>query len=608
MKKSLSISAVMTIFVLLIFSIVCSKQKTTSSKAKEYQSQGEKLMEQFKLDQARASFKKAIEEDMNFTQAHRSYIDVSLQMGEEFRDELQKEYEAYLKAQPENPVIYYALGRIYADDKDQEKAFQKAIELDPYYPWGHFGMAYIHYIQKEFEKAIDRYEKAIELEPDEEIFYTSLAGLLRNRNPERYKQVQEIIQEKFPESSYVALMAYTNASRIKEESEKMAALEDYIKSYPNGPNASIALKRILDFHKKSNPEKAEKIAREALARPMTGTDKRFHRMAYTFLFQHSLDSVDEGALEKITNEIIESKNTDPSLYFQIGSQLQKDKQFELAEKFYLKAIEMISPENVYGTMAHGRFPEKELVDYCNEVFNLYSKDLGKLYLEMNEFENALGRLDQISFKDPDPEHHFLLAKAHIKIGNKEKAYESLVESLCLEPNDSARKMLIQVSEQLNKEENITEKIWKKRLERAEPAADFKLPDLEGNIVSLTDYRGKVVLINFWFPACGPCLMELPHIQKIYDKYKDRELEVLLIQVSQTKEEGKKFLEKNKYTMTSLYSDGTWAIENYGVKACPTNFFIDRQGRIIFKSTGYTPGDEKKIESQIKELLEFFDDQ
>ena len=56
-------------------------------------------------------------------------------------------------------------------------------------------------------------------------------------------------------------------------------------------------------------------------------------------------------------------------------------------------------------------------------------------------------------------------------------------------------------------------------------------------------------------------------------------------------------------MTSLYSDGKWAKDNYGVEAAPTNFFIDRQGRIVFKRTGYTPGDEKEIESQIVELLE-----
>jgi peroxiredoxin len=337
---------------------------------------------------------------------------------------------------------------------------------------------------------------------------------------------------------------------------------------------------------------------------MTGVDKRTHSTAYLFQFKGAVESNDSNAIEKITNEIISSECTDPSLYFKIAGQLQKEKSFELAEKFYLKAIELIKPENVYGTMAHGTFSEEYLAESCANVSSWYNTDLGKLYLEMNQPKRALAQFNQVELKDPNPEHYFMIAKANNQIGNKEKAYEALVETLGLATNDEAREMLIQLSKELNKDEDIQEIIWNKRHERAKPAADFTLPDIEGNQVSLKDFRGKVVLINFWFPACGPCQMELPHIQKIYDKLKDQGLSVLLIQAAQTKEEGKKFLDDNKYTMTSLFSDGKWAEENYGVTACPTNFFIDGQGRIIFKSSGYSPGAEKDIESQIKELLEF----
>lgn len=606
MNKNISTSIILIIFVLLNFSSVLSEQKKISSKAEEYYSQGEKLKEQLKLDKARINFKNAIEEDMNFTQAHRSYIDVSLQMGEEFRLELQEEYEAYLRAQPNNPVIYYALGRIYADDEEKEKVFQKAIGMDPNYPWGHFGMAYIYINNKEIEKAITCYEKAIELDPDETVFYTSLARLLNNRQPERYKQLRETIRKKFPDSSYVALMAYSNASRIKEEAERIAALENYLDSYPNGPNASSALRTVLNFYKKDNPEKAEKIAQKALSIPMTGTDKRSHKVAYIFLFQHVVGSNDESAVEKLTSEIIESKSTDPSLYSQIAGQLLKENRFELAEKFYFKAIEMITPKNVYGTMAHGSYSEKDLLEYCDEVSNWFQTDLGKMYLQTSRPNKALIQLNQIEYKEPNPEHYFLLAKAYNQIGNNEKTYELLIETLSLALNEEASDMLNQLSKQLNKE-GTTQEIWNKRLERAKPAVDFNLPNMEEKLVSLKDFRGKVVLINFWFPSCGPCQMELPHIQKIHDKYKDQDLKVLLIQVAQTKEEGQKFLEDNNYTMTSLYSNGKWAEGNYGVKSCPTNFFIDRQGRIIFKSTGYSPGDEKELESQIRELLEYLDD-
>ena len=604
MSKNKAAIIVATIFLLQGFLYVFSNQITDFSKAEKYYQQGEKLLGQFKLHDARAHFKKAIEEDMNFTQAHRSYIDVSLQMGEELREELQKEYEAYLGAQPDNPVIYYALGRIYEDDEEKEEVFQKAIELDPSYPWGYFGMGYIHLMKKEIEKAIVCYEKAIELEPEEVLFYSSLARLLYDRHPDRYKQVEEIILKKFPDHFSAAMIVYQRASSIKGEAEKAAALEIYFKSYPDGPNASLALMRVLDFYKKNDPGKGEKIAREALSLPMTSEDKRSHKFAYLFLYQKAVDSKDTKEVEKICSEILASKNTDPSLYAQVADQLQKVKNLELAEKYYLKAIDMITPENVHGTMAHGRFPEEALADYCKQVANWYCSALGKMYLEMNQPKQALFQLNQVEPTDPDSEHYLNLAKAYNQIGNKEKAYESLIESLSLGANEEAREMLSQISEQLNKKEDTKAEIWEKRLEQAKPAVEFTLPDLEGNQVSLKDFRGKVVLINFWFPACGPCQMELPHIQKIYDKYKDQGLAVLLIQTSQTQDDGKKFLEDHNYTMTSLYSEGNWVRDNYGVKVVPTNLFIDRQGRIIFQSTGYSPGMEKEVESQIKELLEY----
>jgi len=461
------------------------------------------------------------------------------------------------------------LGRIYSDDEDKEKTFQKAIELDP----------------------------------NEVLFYTSLARLLYKRNPERLKQVQGIVLKKFPDSYDAALMVYSRASRIEDEVEKISAFEHYLKSYPNGPNAFSALSRILNYYKKNSPEKAEKIAREALSHPMKGPDKRSHRAAYLFLFHKAIDSKDKNAMEKITSEILASKSTDPSLYSKIAGQFQKEKRFELAEEFYLKAIEMITPENVYGTMAHGAFSEESLAEYCNEVVNFYRFDLGKLYLEMSQPNKALTQLNQVEFKESNPEYYLYLAKTYNQIGKKEKAYELLIETLSLSVNKEASELLSQLSKQLNKKENPQEQIWQKRLEQAKPAVDFTLPDMEENQVSLKDFKGKVVLINFWYPLCGPCQMELPHIQKIYDKYKDQDFKVLLIQVAQTKEEGKKFLNDHNYTMTSLYSDGKWAKDNYGVEAAPTNFFIDRQGRIVFKRTGYTPGDEKEIESQIVELLE-----
>ena len=588
----------------LQFHFSFAQLKKDSLSAQSYYQEGEKLWKLRKLEEAKEQFKKAIAADINFTPAHRSYIDLTLGMADESRTELQKEYEALLKAHPNNPVIHYSLGKIYEDDAEKEKAFQKAIDLDPKYPWGYFGMAYIHIQKKEIDKAISCYEKAVELDPNEVLFYVQLASQVRQKDPVRYNQVQELIIEKFPGSWNAGLIQFERASQIADEKERIAAFESYWKSNPDGPNIPIALKQIFSYYEKNNPEKGEKLAREVLAHPMPKDDKRSHSAAYNFLFTKAMNSSEPSQVKKIADEIFNSNNPDPSLYFGIANQFKEKKHYDDTEKFYFKALEKVTPENVYGTMAHGSFPDELLKEYCQEVFNSYSSELGQFYLEANRPQDALTQFNLVKMKEPEPGHYFNLAKAYHQVGEKEKAYEYLIETLSLAAQSEARDLLKQLAKELNKKDDPMQKIWQKRLQGAIPAPNFTLPDLDGNQVSLSSFRGKVVLLNFWFPACGPCQMEFPHLQKLHEKYQDQGLKILLVQVAQSKEDGKKFLSSKNYTMQSLYADSKWAQNNYGVIAAPSNFFIDRTGRIIFKSTGYTPGKEKEIEAQVLELLEF----
>ena len=78
------------------------------------------------------------------------------------------------------------------------------------------------------------------------------------------------------------------------------------------------------------------------------------------------------------------------------------------------------------------------------------------------------------------------------------------------------------------------------------ATDFTLKDLSGNNVSLSDYRGKVVFLDFWATWCPPCRMSIPEIEKMYEEYKDNENIIILgINMAEDKNEVEKFVEKNK---------------------------------------------------------------
>ena len=126
-----------------------------------------------------------------------------------------------------------------------------------------------------------------------------------------------------------------------------------------------------------------------------------------------------------------------------------------------------------------------------------------------------------------------------------------------------------------------------------PEFDFELYDQYGNLKRLSDYKGKVVFLNFWATWCPPCRAEMPDIQKLYEKYqKEEDPEVVILGVaspgygSEQDEEGiKAFLDENAYTYPVCMDHGGEVMRSYYVSAFPTTFMITRDGYIY----GYVPG-------------------
>lgn len=112
----------------------------------------------------------------------------------------------------------------------------------------------------------------------------------------------------------------------------------------------------------------------------------------------------------------------------------------------------------------------------------------------------------------------------------------------------------------------------------EVAPDFTLTDLEGNSVSLSDYSGTPVLVNFWATWCPPCRSELPLIQRYQDKYGD-EFVVLAVDGGETAEDVQSFVDAQGYTMKFLLDPDFAVAELYQVRGFPTSLFIDANGAI-----------------------------
>jgi len=120
----------------------------------------------------------------------------------------------------------------------------------------------------------------------------------------------------------------------------------------------------------------------------------------------------------------------------------------------------------------------------------------------------------------------------------------------------------------------------------DPAPDFTLPDINGNKHRLSDYRGKVVLLNFWAKWCAPCLAEMPSMESLKTKLKDEAFVILAVSIHKEDLGSlKKFVEEKHYGFTVLHSpDGS--IQNlYNTGAIPTSFVIDKSGTVFSRIKG-----------------------
>ena len=142
-----------------------------------------------------------------------------------------------------------------------------------------------------------------------------------------------------------------------------------------------------------------------------------------------------------------------------------------------------------------------------------------------------------------------------------------------------------------------------------PAYDFQLKDQYGNLHKLSDYKGKVVFLNFWATWCPPCREEMPHIEEIYKEYGYNKNDVVILGAAspataenpspqdESEEKIKAFLIKNNYTFPVVFDVKGEIFRNYYINAFPTTFMIDKDGNIM----GYFAGGLSK--ENMKKIIE-----
>jgi thiol-disulfide isomerase/thioredoxin len=204
---------------------------------------------------------------------------------------------------------------------------------------------------------------------------------------------------------------------------------------------------------------------------------------------------------------------------------------------------------------------------------------------------------------------FLLKiKCLIAAGKEELAYQTLLENYSKSPSKKVYQILESTAKTLQKTpEQVDENIKTERYKNIEMATNLtRINLLDSTKVSISDFKGKVVLLSLWYPSCSPCRAEMPHLENVLKNFDRNEVVYLTINVL-PKEDGliKGILEKTGYTFIPLNDDFYGNKGNLSTSGYPTNFLLDKEGNIITKSFyARNQSEEESLELMIKDILKY----
>jgi thiol-disulfide isomerase/thioredoxin len=244
-------------------------------------------------------------------------------------------------------------------------------------------------------------------------------------------------------------------------------------------------------------------------------------------------------------------------------------------------------------------------------------DFAQTYIQVNEkvaagkAEEAVALLDKLS-ANPRSSNVAMLARLKaqvmIKAGQSQGAYASLLKQQARWPEDATRAALEIAGKRLNKTAEQVRADLKGILDaQASIAPPFDLPQYgSAGTVSLAKLRGKVVLLTFWFPGCGPCRAEFPHFEAVMQQFRQKDVVYLGINVLRDQDEYVlPFMAKTQYSFLPLKSTPDAKIvgketADYKVRGEPANFVIDPKGRIVYRDFVI---DDADGESVVKHMIE-----